>query len=146
MLRPLLYALLAAVGNAIFVYGQRGSTQGANPFLFTLGSIAFCTLMFALAALVYRTPSDPAYVASNATAMAIGGLGFFITIVGFFLLYTGYGASQYALYAVLSILTTTVGVGVLIYREPFNVYQVVATLFAVMAIVLFTYGRSRGVS
>lgn len=144
MLKPLLYALLAAIGNGLFVYGQRGSPQGANPFLFTLGAVVVCTAMCAIAALVYRTPSDAAYVADNARNIVLGGIGFFITFVGFFLLYTSYGASQYVLYAVLAILTTTVGVGVIIFREPFNIYQTVATLLAVGAIVLFTYGRSKG--
>ncbi len=42
-----------------------------------------------------------------------------------------------------SILTTTFVVGVLIYREPFNAYQAAAVLFAIAAIALYTYGRTK---
>ncbi|MBT7504950.1 MAG: transporter, partial [Rhodospirillales bacterium] len=32
MIQPLLFATLAAIGNALFVYGQRGANASANPF------------------------------------------------------------------------------------------------------------------
>ncbi len=144
MLKPLAFALLAAFGNALFVFGQRGAAPGANPFAFTLGAVLVCAALFAVAALVYRTSGDPAYVAANGWQIAAGGVGFFVTFVGFFLLYSSFGATYYALYAALSILTTSFGVGVLIYREPLNAYQIAAIVLAIAAVVLFTYGRDRG--
>ena len=144
MLRPLLFALFAATGNAIFVYGQRSSAPSANPFLFMLCAVTACGCLFLAATLAWQTPGNFAYITANAGAIAIGGVGFFMTFFGFYLLYTNYGASQYALYAVLSILTTSLGVGVLIFREPLNAYQMMAMGLAAAAIALWTYGWSLG--
>ena len=144
MLKPLLFATLAAVGNALYVYGQRGVAAPQNPFLFVFGATAVCLILLSAASLVYRTNSDITYISNNLGMIAISGLGFFLTFVGFFLLYTSYGATQYALYAVISILTTSVGVGVLIYKEDLNIYKSAAMLLAMAAIVLFTYGNSKG--
>jgi len=143
MLKPLLFATLAAVGNAIYVYGQRGVTPPQNPFLYVFGATAVCLILLAVASLVYRTIGDVTYISGNLGMIGIGGLGFFLTFVGFFLLYSNYGASQYTLYAVISILTTSLGVGVLIYREDFNVYKIAAMALAIAAIVLFAYGNSK---
>jgi len=144
MLKPLLFATLAAIGNGIMVYGQRGAAPPSNPFLFILAAIAACLLMFMAAAYLYRTDGDMAYIGNNLGMIGLSGVGFFLTFVGFFLLYNGYGASQYTLYAVISILTTSLGVGVLIYKEDFNIYKVAAMVFAMIAIALFTYGNTRG--
>jgi len=143
MLKPLLFATLAAIGNAMFAYGQRGASAPGNPFLFIFGATCVCLILLVGATLYYRSAGDMAYVADNAGLIAISGSGFFLTFVGFFLLYTNYGASQYALYAAISILTTSLGVGVLIYREDFNIYKVAAMVLAIAAIVLFTYGNSK---
>ncbi len=144
MSHPLLYALLAAVGNAVYVYAQRGAVVPSNPFLYVAGAVAVCLVLFVIASMIFRTPEDGQYLADNWAMILIGGVGFFITFVGFFLLYNTFGASQYSLYAVLSILTTSVGVGLLIFREPFNMYQVGGTTLAILAIVLFTYGKTKG--
>jgi drug/metabolite transporter (DMT)-like permease len=143
MWKPLAYALFAAVGNALFVWAQRGADKSSNPFLFTFGAVVVCGLLFLPATFLYRTPADGAYIAAHSLRLAAAGLGFFMTFVGFFLLYTAYGASAYVLYATLAILTTTFVVGVLIYREPFNAYQAAAVLLALIAIALFTYGRTK---
>jgi len=143
MFKMLLFATLAAVGNAIFVYGQRGAGQSANPFLFTFGAVIVCVVFFVAANLIYKSPGDMNYVSANAVNMVIAGFGFFLTFIGFFLLFNNYGATAYALYAVLSILTTSVGVGIWIYREPMNVYHVAAIGLSILAIVVFTYGQSK---
>ena len=144
MMQPLLFATLAAIGNALFVYGQRGASASPNPFLFVCGATALCLTMFLIASFLYRTPGDGNYMTENWGMIVISGVGFFLTFVGFFLLYNNYGASQYSLYAVISILTTSVGVGIIIYREPVNAYQIAGILMAIASIVLFTYGRSKG--
>jgi drug/metabolite transporter (DMT)-like permease len=77
-------------------------------------------------------------------AILLSGVGLFLTYLGFNLLYTRFGASQYVLYAVLSILTTTIGVGMLWLREPVNLYQKLAVALALAAVVLFSLGQSRG--
>lgn len=143
MLKPLLFALLAASGNALFVYGQRGAQHSSNPFVFMLFAVGVCGVLFLTATLAWQSGDALAYAGANAWHILLGGVGFFFTFLGFYLLYSTYGASQYALYAVLSILTTSLGVGVLIYREPLNAYQALAMLLAVAAIALWTYGRAQ---
>jgi drug/metabolite transporter (DMT)-like permease len=58
-------------------------------------------------------------------------------------LYARYGASQYALYAVISIITTTIVVGIWWLQEPVNMYHKVAIAFAIAAVILFSIGQSR---
>jgi drug/metabolite transporter (DMT)-like permease len=70
------------------------------------------------------------------------GVGFFITFIGFYLLYSQFGAVYYVVYAVLSIISTSLIVGVLIFREPFNAYQGGALILAILAIALFSYGQA----
>ncbi len=143
MNNALLFALLAAVGNAIFVYGQRGSSQSQNPFLFTLCSISICCLLFLGASSLYKTPDDMSYVINNYGNILISGVGFFVTFIGFFLLYSRYGASYYSLYAVLSILTTSIVVGMILYREPFNIYHIGSVCSALLTVFLFWCGQMR---
>ena len=142
MWKPLAIAFMAACGNALFVYGQRIASHSPNPFLYMLGCVASGWLMFLVATLAWQSPGNLAYLSGNASSMLIGGFGFFVTFLGFYLLYSGYGASQYALYATLSILTTSLGIGVFVFREGLNLYQIVAMLLAVASIALWTYGRS----
>ncbi len=141
MPKALLFAAIAALGNAIFVYGQRRAVVAANPFLFLLGAVLVCATLFVGATLVFQTPTDSGYVTQNISSMVISGVGFFITFVGFYLLYSQFGAVYYIVYAIFSIITTSIVVGVLIYKEPFNLYQFGALVLAILAIVLFNYGR-----
>ena len=143
MLKPLLFASLAAFGNALFVYGQRGAAPSANPFLFIFGAVIICAGLFSVATLVFRAGGEAAYLMAQWKVVLISGVGFCLTFVGFFLLYNNYGAAQYTLYAVISILTTSIGVGVLIYKEHFNLYHAAAVALAIAAIALFTYGNSQ---
>lgn len=141
MLRAILFAAIAAVGNAVFVFGQRGSEPSKNPFLFSCGAVAVCTVLFIAAAWFAQSGEDTAYLVRNYTKILLSGLGFFITFFGFYLLYSRFGASQYILYAVLSIITTTIGVGVVYFREPFNIYHMGAVILALLAIALYSYGQ-----
>lgn len=143
MLKPLLFASLAAVGNALFVFAQRGATPPANPFLFVFGAVLICALYFGAGVWLYRSGDTVAYLLGDWKMVLAGGTGFALTFVGFFLLYSNYGAAQYTLYATLSILTTTIGVGVLIYKEPFNAFHMASVALAIAAIALFAVGNSR---
>ena len=48
------------------------------------------------------------------------GTGFFLTFIGFYFLYTKFGASYYLLYAVISIITTSILVGIIIFNTDFH--------------------------
>ena len=73
---------------------------------------------------------------------ALSGVGLFLTYIGFNILYSQYGASSYILYAVLSIVTTSVVVGAWLLREQLNVYHWLAVLAALATVGLYSYGNS----
>ncbi|MGB5985234.1 MAG: hypothetical protein WBG37_08000, partial [Desulfobacterales bacterium] len=79
----------------------------------------------------------------NWKALCLSGTGHFFTLLGFNLLYSRYAVSHYALYAVLSIISTTILVGVIWLKESVNGYHMVAISLAVMAVVLFSIGQSK---
>jgi drug/metabolite transporter (DMT)-like permease len=141
MLRALIYATIAAVGNALFVYGSRGSAEAKNPFIFMFGAVIVGTVLFSIAISFFDTHRNISFLLANWKFVLMTGCGFFISFLGFYLLYTGFGASSYILYAVISILTTSIGVGVFCYREPFNLYHTLSLLCALLTIVFFSYGQ-----
>ena len=141
MNKAIFFALLASIGNALFVYGQRGACKPENPFLFTLFSVLVCGVLFVFSGYLFKTPGDINYVIDNYKNIIISGIGFFITFVGFFLLYSRFGATYYIIYAVLSIITTSIVVGIFLYREPFNIYHLFAIGTALLTICLFWLGQ-----
>jgi drug/metabolite transporter (DMT)-like permease len=146
-MRPFAYAFAfaaaAAVGNALFVFGQRRAERAANPFAF-VGLVVFvCLICLAVAAVFYPMRDLGAYGRANALWIALSGVGLFVTFAGFYFLFSRYGAAYYALYAVLSVITTSVLVGAIVFRETFNGYHVASVGCAVAAVVLFALaGRS----
>ena len=71
----------------------------------------------------------------------VSGGGAFLTYLGFYLLFSRYGASSYTLYAVISILTTSILVGQILFHEPANLYSGLS-IFAAVVSILF-WGMSR---
>ena len=142
-MKVFLFALIAALGNALFVYGQRGSSTSENPFFFLLATLSVCISLFLVSALVSKGVMESTYVLSNLRYIVISGVGFFITFVGFYWLYSQQGATNYIVYALLSILTTSIGVGLIIFREPFNRFHVISGLLTVAAILFYGLGQSR---
>jgi drug/metabolite transporter (DMT)-like permease len=141
-LLPIVFATIAAVGNAMFALGQKKSTD-VNGLLF-VGLSALVAVLVA----VFFAPLVGAFdigntLKGNGKAVLLSGLGLFLTYLGFNLLYSRYGASQYVLYAVLSIITTTIFVGFFWLKEPVNVYQKVAIAMAIAAVVLFSIGQAK---
>ncbi len=112
--KVIIFAGVAAIGNAIFVFGQRSSTVSSNPFLFMAGAVTLCATLFMVAALLSDNSESIAYLKQNVGPIIIAAIGFFITFIGFYLMYSRFGAHSYTVYAVLSILTTSVFVGMII--------------------------------
>ncbi len=79
----------------------------------------------------------------NWKAVLLSGIGLFLTYLGFNLLYSRYGVSHYILYAVLSIITTTIVVGIFWLKEPVNIYHIVAIALAIIAVIFFSIGQSK---
>ena len=142
MYKALLIAALAAVGNAMFVYGQRKSSLTNNSFSYLIGAVLVCALIVTVVSISYRADQAMNFVSENMLMVSIGGVGMATTYLGFYLLYTNYGPIYYVVYAILSIITTTVIVGVIILGESFNKYQGIAIVLAILAIITFTLGRS----
>ncbi|MCY4052084.1 MAG: EamA family transporter [Gammaproteobacteria bacterium] len=137
------FALIAAIGNAMFVYGQRSSNTAENPFFFLTVTLTVCTSLFFVSTLISKAPTSFGYVQENLWYILISGLGFYITFVGFYWLYTQQGATSYIVYALLSILTTSIGVGLILFQEPFNRFHVISGVLAVAAIIAYGIGQSR---
>ena len=136
-MKVFLFALLAALGNALFVYGQRSSQTSENPFVFLLMTLTFCTSLFLLSALFAKAPIESAYIWGNLKYIVCSAIGFFVTFIGFYWLYTEQGAINYIVYALLSILTTSIGVGIVLFGEPFNRYHIISGALAVAAILVY---------
>ncbi len=134
-------ALFAAVGNAVFVYGQKKSSSDASPFLF-LAAVYAVGLLFLIGA-SYATAKGNSllYLQNNAKWYILSAVGNVVVLVGFFLLFNKYGASYYSLYAVLSIVTTSIITGVLIFKEQFNFYYLLSVIAAFVSIFFFFLGK-----
>lgn len=140
---PILFALIAAIGNAVFAFAQKQASGPANGLLF-VGLSALVAVVLSLIGAPLLGRFDPvAMIKADLRPIVIGGIGLFLTYLGFNLLYTRFGASAYVLYAALSILTTTLVVGGLILKEPMNIYHGAAIVLAVAAVVLFSLGQAR---
>ena len=143
ILLPIFFATIAAIGNAMFALGQKKSFNVENGLLFVAISalIAF-SLAICFAPLLgeFNVVNT---VKGNWKALCLSGFGLFLTYLGFNLLYSRYGVSQYALYAVISIITTTIFVGVLWLKETVNGYHMFALVFAIIAVLMFSVGQSK---
>ena len=140
---PVLFALIAAIGNAMFALGQKKSVHYDNGLLFIAASalIAFCLAVLFAPAMGDFNIGD---IAKNHwRALLLSGGGLFLTYFGFNLLYSKFGVSQYVLYAVISIITTTIIVGALWLKEPINIYHKVAIALAIVAVFFFSIGQSK---
>ncbi len=142
-LLPIAFAIIAAVGNAMFALGQRKAAGVENGLLFVgLSAIVAVLCAFAFAPLLGGVAVGKT-LAGNWGAVLLSGLGLFLTYLGFNLLYARFGASQYALYAVISIITTTIVVGILWLQEPVTLYHKIAIALAVAAVIFFSVGQSK---
>lgn len=137
------FALIAAIGNGMFVYGQRASSTSDNPFYFLTLTLFVCTTLFLFSALISKGQTTIDYMFDNQWYILLSGVGFYITFVGFYWLYTQQGATSYIVYALLSILTTSICVGLILFKEPFNRFHVISGILAIAAIVAYGIGQNR---
>jgi drug/metabolite transporter (DMT)-like permease len=136
----LAFAVLASLGNAIFVYGNRKAGDAANPFIYIMGGlIVAAVLLGLLSPLMPGSASET--IRRQGVWMVVTGVGTVITFVGFFYLFGRYGAAQYAVYAMLSLIVTSIGVGAVIFKEQVNLWHGGAILFALISLGLFFKGQ-----
>jgi len=137
----LLFAAIAATGNALFAFGQKKSVVTDHPFIFIISSMIVCLALFAVTSFFLPKPEIAIFLKQNYPWFLVSGLGFWLTFIGFYFLYSRYGASHYVIYAVLSILATSIIVGIVVFKELFNRYHFFAVIAAIATVVLFTVGQ-----
>jgi drug/metabolite transporter (DMT)-like permease len=125
----------------MFAMGQKKAFSLDNPLVFIALSAILCVVLTVCFAPFLGSTNYVETFKNNSNWVALSGVGLFLTYLGFNLLYSNYGASNYILYAVLSIITTTVIVGLLVFKEIFNIYHWLALSTAVLTIGLFTFGN-----
>ena len=139
-LPALLFALLASLGNAIFFYSQKRAELSQNPLLLLGLAALVCGTVLLISTAFMQWPHVQTYARTHGKWVLSTGLGLAVTFVGFHFLISRYGAGFYSLYSVLAILTTSVGVGYLVLREPVNGFIIASTVAAIIAVVLLGIG------
>lgn len=143
IIKPIIFAAIAAFGNAMFALGQRKSSGVENGILL-VGLSALVAVLISLSVAPLVDVFDVGNtIKHNWKAIFLSGVGLFLTYFGFNLLYSKYGVSQYVIYAVLSIITTTLIVGVWWLKEPVNIYHMFAIILAIAAVTMFSIGQSK---
>src|SRR5690606_32586027 len=84
---PLLFALLAAVGNALFALGQRKAAPVENSFVFIILTLLACLLFCILSAPLSGPVNYTAMVKTSALWALFSGFGLYLTYIGFNMLY-----------------------------------------------------------
>ncbi|MGP1561583.1 MAG: hypothetical protein ACTTIC_05780 [Helicobacteraceae bacterium] len=133
---PIVFASIAAVGNAIFALAQSKNAGAAGSLVFVSLSVLVAAVFGFLAAFIFGEFNAVAVFKQHYKAVFLSGFGLFLVYVGFNLLYSS-GVSSYILYAVISIFTTTIIVGILWLGEPISVQKIAAIILALASVVLF---------
>ena len=139
---PFILALIAAFGNAIVTIGHKNASDYDNPFFFGAFSLLLASIGLFVIAFFYKTEQLYQYVIGNFKWFVAAGLGMLILNVFLYFLYRGYGANSYTLYAILAIITTSIGVSIFYYNEKMNMYYLASLIFAVITVVFFLKGKS----
>jgi drug/metabolite transporter (DMT)-like permease len=137
LLLPFLFAFVAALGNVFYVLASRKTEVSVNPFLFTAASMAVCAALFVAAYFLFDTRGTGEFLRRNGWWAVLSGAGIFLTFYGFYLLYSRFDTSYYTLFAVLSLVMTTVLLGWWFLKEGFNLYGVLSVAAALVSIVFF---------
>jgi drug/metabolite transporter (DMT)-like permease len=121
---------------------QKKAAVAANPFTTVVASVIVCVLLAALTSPLFGKSSYGSLCGRDSGWVLAGGVGLYLTYLGFNLLYTRCGASFYVIYAVLSIVTTALPVGGLFFKESRNGCHWAAIVTALITVVLFTLGQN----
>jgi drug/metabolite transporter (DMT)-like permease len=139
---PIFFSFLAALGNALFAAAQKKAAGADNPFTTVVASAIVCVLLAALTSPLFGKADYGRLFGRESFWVLAGGVGLYLTYLGFNLLYTRCGASFYVIYAVLSIVTTALVVGGLFFKECLNCYHWAAIVTALITVALFTLGQN----
>src|SRR5262249_19712380 len=134
---PFSFAMLAALGNVFFVFGNRKVGNTHNPMMFTTTAMAVCLALYFACYLAFGTRGSGEFLRRYGLWCTLSGVGMFMTFLGFYLLYSRFDTSYYALFSVVSILMTTLVLGLLILKEGINLYGALSIAAAVASVVFF---------
>ena len=134
---PFSFAMFAAIGNVFFVFGNRKVGHSGNPMMFTTTAMAVCLLLYFVCYLTFGTRGSGEFLRRNLLWCTLSGVGMFMTFLGFYLLYSRFDTSYYALFSVVSILMTTIVLGLIILKEGINLYGIISIAAAVVSVVFF---------
>lgn len=140
---PLCFALIAAVGNALFALAQRRAAGAQNGIAMTACSVTVTVILLWCLAPMTGSLHLGELVATQGRNLLLGGFGLFGVYIGFYLMFSRFGVSPYILYAVLSILTTTVIVGLLWLKEPINGMRIGAIALAIASVILYSLSETQ---
>lgn len=135
-------ALTAAIGNALYALGQKKAVTHENPFLFGVCSLAIGSGLLAVIAMFFDRRNIGSYIAGNIRWFAISGFGYVLLNIGLYFLYRNFGASYYLLYAVLSIITTSILLATIVFSEEMNFYYWISLGFAGLTMYFFFKGKT----
>ncbi|BDD03487.1 hypothetical protein AUTU_09700 [Aureibacter tunicatorum] len=130
-------ALFTAFANALFAFGQKKANTHENPFLFAFYTLLTCCMIFFVLLQFFPKTDVVNYAKINYKWILASAIGYCATFSGFLFLYKSYGTSYYTLYAVLSILTTSILLGIIYFKEEFNIYYLLSSICAIGSIFLF---------
>jgi drug/metabolite transporter (DMT)-like permease len=139
----IIFAFIAAFGNALFAAGQKKAVGLENGFSFIVFAATIAVVLIVAVSPFMGSPNYLDTWKSYWPWISLSGVGLFFVYLGFNLLYVKYGTSYYVLYAVISILTTSVLVGVVYYKETFNIYHWGALILSLITVVLFSLGEAK---
>lgn len=143
-MRLFLFALFAAIGNAIYAIAMKKASVQNSMMFIGLASFVYVIVLFLVHALIGVDDTKlSSLIKSDWKWIILCGIGLAITYIGFNMMYGYYGATSYVYYAVLAILTTTVFVGIIMFKEKINIYHVVAIVLAIVTVVLFSIGNMK---
>jgi drug/metabolite transporter (DMT)-like permease len=138
----LVLALTAAIGNALYALGQKKAVQHENPFVFGVFSLFTGSVLLSFVSLFFNTNNIGVFFVKNLKWFGISGLGYVLLNIGLYFLYRNFGASYYSLYAVLSIMTTSILLATIVFNEKMNFYYWVSLVLAALTIFFFLKGQT----
>lgn len=133
---PFAFALFAAIGNVFYVLGSRKTTDAPNPMLFTFVAMTVGLALFLAAWLAFGTRGTGEFLRRSGGWAVLAGVGIFMTFYGFYLLYSRFDTSYYALFVVSSLLLTT-ATGTWLLRESLNGYGIASIIAALASVAFF---------
>lgn len=141
----IVFAVVAAAGNALLSYGQKKAAPLQNLYsFFAVAALVFCFCNI-IAAFINKGISGQETLSIDKKVLLWGtvcGVALFILYFAINNLLVRYGASMYVVYSVFSVFFTSIIVGVLILKEKINIYHVIGIVISCVAVAFITIGNN----